>query len=137
MYSCTACGIRDFCSDSEAASDQFHECPLRELPEKYRLTQAQLEMLASMPIVNLYAVAEGELRDTQAAPPQRRQALAPVVSCYPAPPQLVDGQTESAYRDDLRSTPRYHLHPELVEEREASDGDTEVRFRNSGGGRYV
>jgi hypothetical protein len=135
LPSCTACGIRGF--DSELEAERYQEVPLEDLPGKYRLTEDQLVALADMPIVEMYAEVGLEARDVPAVPDRRRQALAPVVSCYPPTPQLGEGQSDEDYAAHLRSTVRYHLHSELVEERVDSDsGDTKVRSCHPWLGRF-
>ena len=98
LVSCTACGIRDY--------TESHKVGVRELPAVYHMTKEQRIMISKLPIVTLFG-DNGE---------SRRQALAPVFSCFPAFRNVFLDESMECYQLHLRNdeTPRYHLHADLV-----------------------
>jgi hypothetical protein len=112
------------------------------LPEYYRYSPDEIGSLVAMPIVELYEHAADSKSKSR-----RRVALAPMISCHPAPRALHAGETDDEYRTSLgelyKDSPPYHLHTALVQrdevvgdETEPSTGSSQVRslpsrFRSS------
>lgn len=97
--SCAACGLRDFtkCCDT---------VPIDELPDIFILTDDQRKAMLELPVVSLFN-GDGSAR---------RQALAPVFSCFPSWRNISANESLECYQTSLLNdmTPRYHLHEDLV-----------------------
>ena len=99
LVPCAACGLRDYMECSAKVS-------LQELPAIYLMTSEQRSKIAELPVLTLF--------DAHGA--HRKQALAPVFSCFPAFRNISESETVEGYKEYVcnDSLKRYHLHADLV-----------------------